>query len=258
MRPLISALIIFLILAAHSVYPCNADDPSIYGTHTIAFDETLETLDDADGADAFGHVLDHTDSPYYSITDYYEMQPTDELHIIPWFATYQQTTEYTCGAASALMVLNHFGNHDYNELQIAKMAEAHQTKGISVEGLAGFFSEIGYDVEFHADTDKMFESVDEARDYFLDKIDAGIPVMVSWVDWAGHWQTVIGLDTMGSDSPYDDVLIFADSYDVTDHYQDGYYIFPLGRFFYMWREGPCTEKLIPYEQAFVTARPSDY
>ena len=27
----------------------------------------------------------------------------------------------------------------------------------------------------------------------------------------------------------------------TDHYQDGYYIFSLGRFFDMWREGPCVK-----------------
>jgi len=38
-------------------------------------------------------------------------------------------------------------------------------------------------------------------------------------------------------------------------YQDGYYIFPFGRFFDMWREGPCAEKAEPYIQAYVTARP---
>ena len=79
--------------------------------------------------------------------------------------------------------------------------------------------------------------------------------MVDWVDWAGHWQVLIGIDTCGTDTPYDDVLIFADPYDITDHFQDGYYIFSLGRFFGMWREGPCTEKNEPYRQPFVTAWP---
>ena len=46
----------------------------------------------------------------------------------------------------------------------------------------------------------------------------------------------------GTDDAYDDVLIMADSYDITDHYQDGYYIVPFGRFFDMWREGPCAQK----------------
>ena len=66
---------------------------------------------------------------------------------------------------------------------------------------------------------------------------------------------VIGIDTCGTEDPYDDVLIFADPYDVTDHFQDGYYIFSLGRFFGMWREGPCAGKNEPYQQPFVAAWP---
>ena len=81
--------------------------------------------------------------------------------------------------------------------------------------------------------------------------------MVSWEDWRGHWMVIIGLDTMNTESPYDDVLIMADPYDVTDHYQDGYYTYPFGRFFDMWREGPCVEKAIPYEQPFVAAWPAN-
>ena len=61
--------------------------------------------------------------------------------------------------------------------------------------------------------------------------------------------------TCGTDIPYDDVLIFADPYDVTDHKQDGYYTYPLGRFFGMWREGPCAGKAEPYQQPFVAAWP---
>ena len=75
------------------------------------------------------------------------------------------------------------------------------------------------------------------------------------VDWYGHWQVLIGLDTCRTDSPYDDVLIMADPYDVTDHYQDGYYVVPMARFFDMWREGPCTGKTDPYQQPFVVATP---
>jgi hypothetical protein len=62
--------------------------------------------------------------------------------------------------------------------------------------------------------------------------------------------------TCGTESPYDDVLILADPYDITDHFQDGYYTYPLGRFFSMWREGPCAQKLSPYEQPYVCAQPA--
>ena len=79
--------------------------------------------------------------------------------------------------------------------------------------------------------------------------------MVDWMDWGGHWQVIIGLDTIGTDDPNDDVLIMADPYDTTDHYQDGYYTVPLGRFFYMWREGSGGDTHDPYVQPFVVAAP---
>lgn len=55
------------------------------------------------------------------------------------------------------------------------------------------------------------------------------------VDWAGHWQVVIGYDDMGTPGQEgDDVLIVADSYDTTDHLQDGYGFVPAHRLQYMW------------------------
>ena len=223
--------------------------------HPIEYDAELDTLEDEDGADCFDHTLDHTDSKYYVINDYYNMKSEGSLHILSNFRTYQQTMEYSCGCASALMVLYHYGNQDYNELDICRLAETDTSKGTSVEGLADFFRSLGWETTYHADTDYYFESLDACEDFFLSTLDSGAPIMVDWVDWAGHWQVIIGLDTCDTDDPYDDVLIMADPYDITDHYQDGYYVVPLGRFFDMWREGPCAEKTDPYQQPFVVAVP---
>lgn len=111
-------------------------------------------------------------------------------------------------------------------------------------------------MDAHADAEPRFDDIEAAEAYLIEKLDAGIPVMVDWEDWAGHWQVVIGLDECGTEDPYDDVLIVADPYDITDHYQDGYYIIPFGRFFDgMWREGPCAQKDAPYVQSFVAAWP---
>lgn len=225
--------------------------------HAIEYPSTLTTTNDELGADAFGNMLDHPESNYYVMNDYYNMKSNENLHIISQFKTYQQTTEYTCGCAAAVMTLDHFGENSYDEMQIGELVEVHPTMGTSVEGLRDFFMNIGYEVDYHADTDYRFDTIESCEQYFLQQIDAGIPIMVNWVDWYGHWQVVIGLDTCGTESPYDDVLILADSYDVTDHYQDGYYIYPFGRFFSMWREGPCAEKDVPYEQPFVVAYPAD-
>ena len=212
-------------------------------------------LDD-EGADAYGGALDHTDSRYYTIVDYFWLEPEDDLRILPQFRTYQQTTEYTCGAASALMVLYRFGEETYDEMALAEAMKTDPEKGTTVEGMAEFFTGIGWDVDYHADTEYRFEDIETWQAYLAEKLDAGIPVMVDWEDWAGHWQVIVGLDGCGTEDPYDDVLILADPYDITDHCQDGFYIFPFGRFFDMWREGPCAAKDEPYVQPFVVAKPA--
>ena len=223
--------------------------------HTIPYPEKYGNCPALDGASSFGGAADHPQSRYYVANDYFGMKSDATLHILSQFQTYQQTTEYTCGAASALMVLNWFGQKQYHEKAVAGLLETHTTKGSSVENIADFFDLIGWNVDFHASTDRRFQTVEAAERAIIDYIDRGIPMMVDWVDWAGHWQVLIGIDTCGTDTPYDDVLIFADPYDVTDHKQDGYYTYPLGRFFGMWREGPCAGKDAPYQQPFVAAWP---
>ena len=74
--------------------------------------------------------------------------------------------------------------------------------------------------------------------------------MVEWGDWDGHWVSIIGYDNNGTPSTGDDTLIFADPYDTSDHWQDGYAIFPLERFFYMWQDRKVAPK--PYQlQPFI-------
>ena len=230
----------------------TADVPEI---HAIAYDDSLDTLDDEGGADAFDHSLDHADSRYYRILDYYNMESDESLHILPHFETYQQTTEYSCACASSLMVLNYYGNHDYNELDICKLAETDTTQGTPVENIVRFFDSIGWKTTSHAETSPYFDSLNDFEIFLFTSLDNGTPVMVDWLDWGGHWQVIIGLDKIGTDTPDDDVLIMADPYDTTDHYQDGYYTVPLGRFYYMWREGSGGEKHDPYVQPFVVAMP---
>lgn len=226
-------------------------------SNTIPYPEKYGDNPDKNGASSFGGITDHNKSRYYIANDFYNMKSDGTLHLLEHFETYQQTTEYTCGAACALMVLNWFGKKKYHETAVAQLVESHPSKGSSVENIADFFDLIGWNVDFHTGSDRKFETIEEVERFFVDIIDSGVPIMIDWVDWAGHWQVLIGIDTCSSDSPYDDVLIFADPYDVTDHKQDGYYTFPLGRFFGMWREGACAEKEKPYIQPYVIAKPKD-
>ena len=224
-------------------------------SHTIPYPEKYGDRPCKAGASSFGGKADNNRSRYYVENDFYNMKSQGSLHILEHFETYQQTTEYTCGAACALMVLNWYGKKKYHEMAVSQLVESHTSRGSAVENIADFFELIGWNVDFHGATDKKFETIEEIEKFFVDTIDSGTPIMIDWVDWAGHWQVLIGIDTCGSESPFDDVLIFADPYDVTDHKQDGYYTFPLGRFFGMWREGSCAEKTQPYIQPFVIAKP---
>ena len=222
--------------------------------HTIINPKPTQTAAE-EGAASFSGMLNHPNSRYYVFNDYYNMESDETLHILTHFQTYQQTTEYTCGAACALMVLNWFGAIQYYEHIIEQLVESHHERGTTVENLADFFDLIGWNVDYHAKAELKLDSPKDLEAFVIDYIDRGIPILIDWVDWAGHWQVIIGIDTCGTDNPYDDVLIFSDPYDVTDHFQDGYYTFPLGRFFGMWREGPCAGKREAYLQPFVAAWP---
>ena len=226
--------------------------------HAIPYPEKYGSSPGESGASAFAGRTNHPDSRYYVFNDFYNMQSDETLHILTHFRTYQQTTEYTCGAACSLMILNWFGKERYHEMLIGELIESMPDRGSTVENIADFFDLIGWEVDYHASADDLrFQEPKDLERYLIDCIDRKTPVLVDWVDWAGHWQVIIGIDTCGTEEPYDDVLIFAEPYDVTNHFQDGYYTFPLARFFYMWREGPCAHKKEPYLQPFVTARPRE-
>lgn len=226
--------------------------------HMIGYPEQYDTA--SAGASSFGGQCDDSQSKYFVINDYYNMKSEGTLHILHNFETYQQTTEYTCGAASAHMVVNWFDKElagQYDELTIARLSGTDTQHGVEPEGLDSFFRGIDWKTEVSASPDGYFESLDAFEAFVIEKIDAGIPILVDWIDWSGHWQVIVGIDTCKAESGADDVLILADPYDTSDQWQDGYYTFGAQRFFYMWTEGNCTGKQPEelYVQPFVVAQP---
>lgn len=248
---------------------CGSDDSSsgdqaktALEKHQLAYPEGYDTT--SAGASSYDGWCDNADSAYFTINDYYNMKSEGTLHILENFETYQQSTEYTCGPSSAYMVLNWFGGdtEKYDELTIADMSGTDSSTGVGPDGLADFFEEIGWHAEKYADsTAGAFDDNDDPllafEEFCIDNIDNGVPVMVDWIDWNGHWQVVIGIDTCQEDNSSDDVLILADPYDTSDQWQDGYYTFSAERFFYMWQEGACTGKTDPYINPYVVAMPMD-
>lgn len=69
------------------------------------------------------------------------------------------------------------------------------------------------------------------------------------MEWGGHWMVLIGYDDLGTASQCDDMLLFADPYDVSDQYQDGYITKNCYRFFSEWFDYnvlPADEKIQQY------------
>lgn len=272
-------------------------------------------IDPAAGADSYENNGDHADSNYYVNPDFYNLKSDKQLTLIPNFKTYQQTSEWSCGSATLLMVLEHFGISDYGEWDIAVKSGAgvdfdvpgsepgtannFPEYGTSVDDMVKFFTSIkgfnivqtSYKADYKAadllkagdnsvpsaewgNLPPTFNSVSlyasdnnpntdqwvsDAKDtYFVkwitDNLKASRPIMVEWGDWDGHWQAIIGYDNNGTPGIGDDILIFADPYDTSDSWQDGYYYYPLERFFYMWQDRAVAPK--PYQlQPFMIVEP---
>ncbi len=221
--------------AAPTADPSTSQEQTTHGNYTdeMKIDHTCD-LSEADGADSVEREGDHEDSPYFSRLDFYNMESTDTLTILSHFKTQQQTSEWSCGVTSALMVLNWYDAlGDYNEETLAAFRSNGLTpEATSMSQLVEIFDGVGgFDVYSTLDCEETVYDV-FTLDYIQDTLAQGKPIIVGWNDWGGHWQVIIGYDTMGTETTQDDVIIVADSYDTTDHNQDGYGVYGAERFLY--------------------------
>ena len=125
--------------------------------------------------------------------------------------------------------------------------------GTNPKDMAEFFRRIGWHVESSVDG-IGFDSYEAFAGFVQKELKAGHPIMVENVEWGGHWRVIIGYDNMGTETTLDDVLIFMDSYDTSDHLQDGYTVGNGWRFFAMWFD----HSMLPEDQRnqpFILAYP---
>ena len=306
MKKQIFAFVLTALVVGGSIVPSFADD----NTTKDAIQSKPEMIKGLDyneyaGADAYNNAGDNLNSKFYKAPDFYNMVSDEQITIIPKFKTMQQTTEWSCGNVTALMVLENLGIKGFTEMQLAEMMGSSVDKDVegAKPGSANNFFEYGTNVKqlydfFSTQKDlKVLETsyianpkaealtsendglstadfgnikptfsssslyasensdtteawVEDAKDSYFVKwltghLKEGRPIMVEWGDWDGHWQAIIGYDNNGTPSIGDDVLVFADPYDTSDHWQDGYYFYPLERWFYMWQDRKVAPK--PYQ-----------
>lgn len=189
---------------------------------------------DKEGASSAPKEINHKDSVYFTMPDFYNMTSTNERIILNRYKTYQQTTEYTCGPAAALTVMYHYGNRDYDEMSLAVgMKTQGYPIGTNPLDMINFFKKIGWQVDSSLDSSPFADYI-AFKEFVWKKLREGTPIMVENVEWGGHWRVIIGYDTMGTKSTLDDTLIMSDPYDTCDHYQDGYVTVNGEKFFSMW------------------------
>lgn len=221
-------------------------------------------------ADLWGSVnggngtLDHHHSIYYKFNDYFNMNSTDTLALLTGYRAFQQTMASSCGICSTLSVLNYYGIdvEEYDEVYLVEKYEQItgsiiRNKGVGANGLRSLVATFGfvgeassYSKANYVDNSSMtFPTYDSFLNWALGYLRDGVPIPVSWRPHGGHWEVIIGIDTMGTDDPYDDVIILADSSDNWDHYQDGYNTLPATTFYRQWYNGSFT-----YNQQYMVFR----
>lgn len=210
------------------------------------------------GASSYNGLGNVKNSPYFAVQDFYNLHSTNTLTILSHYKTYQQTTEITCGPAAALTVLVHFGNTSWTEKEIGKIMGIKPVIGIDTKGMVKFFQKINWDVTSSLNSANKdgttFKSVKDFKSFVISNLKSNVPIMVENIDWGGHWRVIIGYDTMGTDTTADDVLILADSYDTSDHCQDGYNVNSVERFYYMWFDAQMLPKYQQHQQ-WLVAKP---
>ena len=236
-----SALMVMLIMASVLISGCSN---SVKGNFTDEMKIPYEVdISPDDGADSVEREGDHKGSPYFSNLDFYNMSSTDSLTILSKFKTQQQTTEWSCGVSSALMVLEWYGRlGDYNEETLSEFRKPSEysaelpgnlePSATTLRQMIEIFEGVGgFDIYSTFDCEDIVDEI-FTLDYIRETLKVDHPILIGWNDWGGHWQVIIGYDTMGTEYEGDDVIIVADPYDTTDHNQDGYGVYGAERFLY--------------------------
>ncbi len=167
---------------------------------------------------------------------------TEHLKILPLRA-YQQTTFYTCGPSALITLLRYYGR-DGEELEIADEANCTKEKGTSPQGMVGWLESHGFDVTW---------GEQGSLDLIRKNLDRGVPTLVEWIDYGGHWVLAVGYDDKGTETDRDDVIYFADPADGHDGTKDGLTSFSARRFNAMWFDAFLFEK--PMFKVYITAVP---
>jgi len=139
--------------------------------------------------------------------------------------------------------MNYYGQKG-DEMNIAEEMGTSKKKGTNPKQMVTWLENNGYDVEWAENG-----SIERLRE----NLKKGIPTIVEWIDWGGHWVVCVGYDDRGTKEKTDDVIIFADPSDSHDDNRDGITYFNATRFSYMWFDAFLFDR--PMNKIYITAVP---
>lgn len=171
-------------------------------------------------------------------------EPGPGLTMLP-IRAFQQTTFYTCGPAALLTLLRYYDRNG-DEMTIADEAKCTMEKGTNPEGMVSWLEGHGFQVIWGENG-----SLANLRE----NLERGVPTLVEWIDYGGHWVLVVGYDTRDTETPNDDIIYFADPADGHDDARDGLTSFNAQRFDAMWFDAFLFDR--PMFKVFITAEPND-
>lgn len=275
----IAIITLIIVLAVHKCDECKKCEecncpevdpipqPIPYNTeHFIPINESFYT-NRTEGSNALQGKLNHFDSPYFKMVDIYNMKSNSNRTIFSNFKTYQQTTEFSAQCADLIMVLEYYGDKAPSERQCMmdfievtdpdnfEISKEDYLK-FNMKNYENYINSLGYKTTSNDDYEEgklPFSDSKTFSKWAREILNKNETIVVNWADWGGACSIIIGIDTMGHESPEDHVIIFADSYDTTDHLNDGYYIVNLDKFYFNWIYNKIFYLIPDYEQ-YATGR----
>ena len=178
-------------------------------------------------------------NPYIQTPRFEDLRPSETFSLLPLKHTYLQVDEHTCGPSATMMVAAYFNAKEsrpldrVRESKIAEEMGSSEDKGTSPKQLHDWLTQHGFDATLGGPGDLQA---------LRDNLKAGVPTLVEWIDWGGHWAVVIGYDTLDTKRTDDDVIILADPADYGDDKRDGITYFNAGRFDAMWFDAQYFQK----------------
>ncbi len=195
--------------------------------------------------------FDVVNSEYFTVNDYYNMNSTTgeyPLTILPNFMPYQQTMQNSSAFACLVMIFNYLGldvNNTYSEFSLYQKYENDNeitVKDADVDSfsISDFVNSLDLNYEVEAKPFASGNSKNSSnlfKDFIQINLEQGNFIMVRYQSQADFgWKVIVGVDCMDTQSYHDDVIILANPFDVSDHYQDGFSTQRLGSFTVWWQQ----------------------